>query len=361
MNILFCSEGFIVDGVASYNLYMAAALRQAGHRVAVLGRWAGFKGFQRRHRETGVTVVQIPSLTVNHPWLRRQARRFEPDIIITDARRSFPLAAKISAEQPRARLITVFHDPPDANKQVGVRSLDSLADRSHAWVTPEKRIEQALEEHKCRLPIRFIQRPITHMMHPTVLPPKAPFRVVCLGRLSGWKSPGIRRVVQDAVMLKQAIESLEIIIVGGGRRRWNVMIDAIKAHQRSGCSFIYIAGAQIDPRPWVQRASVVCAGATSAIEAVLSNRPVVAFSGFWHGLITPDNVATGLETHFGERAGAFYVRDQPEMIARTLIDLYMKWDADAMAGQTDQLRRQLAAKFDATVAVAQLLDLVNQI
>jgi len=361
MNILFCSEGFIVDGVASYNLYMAAALRQAGHRVAVLGRWAGFKGFQRRHRETGVSVIQIPSLTVGNPWLRRQARRFKPDIIITDARRSFPLAAKISVEQPRARLITVFHDPPDANKQVGARSLESLAGRSHAWVTPEKRIEQALEEHNCNLPIRFIQRPITHMMHPTALPPKDPFRVLCLGRLSGWKSPGIRRIVQDAIMLKQAIRSLEIIIVGGGRRRWNVMKDAVKAHRHCGCSFIYSAGAQIDPRPWVQRAGVVCAGATSAIEAVLSNRPVVAFSGFWHGLITPDNAAAGLETHFGERAGAFYVRDQPDIIAKSLIDLYMHWDAIAMADQTDRLRRQLTANFDASAAAAQLMNLINQI
>lgn len=344
MNILFCGEGFVIDGVASYNLYLSAALRQAGHQVAIVGRWAGFNGFQERHRQAGVKVIQRASLTIDNAWFVKQALALAPDVIITDARRSFPLARRIH-EATGVKVVTVFHDPPQLERG-GERSIESIMANSHVWVTSEKQIYQELKKINVDLPVHWIQRPITAMCRPTPLPPRDPFHVVCLGRLSGWKAPGLRAIVEKAADLKQAIPSLMITVVGGGRRQVNFLVDAVKANIRMQERFVRIMGTKANPQPFLEQATVVCAGATAAIEAILSERPVVALSGFWLGEVTPENLEQGVATHFAERAGEFYMRDNPYVVIDALINLYRRWDNGKMAEQANRLRRQLAHDFD---------------
>ena len=175
MNILFCSEGFLIDGIASYNLYLSAALAQAGHHTAIIGRWAGPKGFQKRHRQAGVRVMQSLSLTVSSPWIRNQAQRFEPDVIITDARRAFPLAQQIR-RLTDASVVTIFHDPPAFKNKTDRREKDVIQG-SQAWVTAEKSIYDDLLQLNTALPVYHIRRPITGMVQPTPVPPQDPFRV----------------------------------------------------------------------------------------------------------------------------------------------------------------------------------------
>jgi len=350
MNILFCSEGFIIDGVASYNLYLSIALKQAGHNVAIIGRWGGPRGFQKRHRRAGVTVIQCPSLTGSNPWLIKQGRQFSPDVIITDARRSFPLAQRIR-KQTGACVITVFHDPPQPDK-TGIRGVEALAGGSDAWVTSEKSIYQELLAIKPGRPVELIQRPITGVVQFTPLPPKDPFRVLCIGRLSKWKAPGFRAIVENASELKKAIPSLQIDIVGGGRRRVNFWLNAMQGNRHQKETYIHIRGAKTDPQPWIQKANLVCAGATSAVEAILSGRPVLAFSGFWIGQVTTENLANAAATHFGERQGAFYVREQPEVIGQSIIELYNQWQEKPMAQHVKTIRQKLVPHYDAN-AVAQ--------
>ncbi len=350
MNILFCNEGFIIDGVASYNLYLSIALKQAGHNVAIIGRWGGPRGFQKRHRQAGVKVIQCPSLTTSHPWLIRQARRFSPDVIITDARRSFRLSQRIQ-KQTGAQVITVFHDPPQPDK-TGIRGIEALAGGSDAWVTSEKSIYLELLEIKYDRPVKLIQRPISGVVQFTPLPPKDPFRVLCVGRLSKWKVPGFRAIVENASELKEKIPSLQIDILGGGRRRVNFWISAMQGNRSQSEAFIHIRGSKTDPQPWIQKANLVCAGATSAVEAILSGRPVLAFSGFWIGLVTTENLANAAATHFGERRGAFYVRDQPEIICQSIIKLYNQWQDEHIAQHVKAVRQELMPHYDAN-AVAQ--------
>ena len=344
MNILFCSEGFIIDGVASYNLYLAAALAQAGHTVAIVGRWAGFKGFQKRHRASSVKVIQNISVTVDNARLIQRAKQFQPDILITDSRRSFPFAMRIKA-QTGVKVITIFHDPPQFERK-GNRSIDSITAGSDVWVTAEKAIHKELTVIETEVPRHWIQRPVTGMIQPRPLPAKDPFNVLCLGRLSRWKSPGLRTIVDRALELKRTIPSLTITIVGGGRRQANFFLSAMKANMKAREYFVRIVGTQTDPQPWIQQASVVCAGATAAVEAILSERPTLAFSGFWLGSITPDNLERGIATHFGERTGDFYVREDPDVVIKGLIDLYHRWNQEEMRGRVKALRRQLAPAFD---------------
>lgn len=349
MNILFCNEGFIVDGVASYNLYLSSALSRAGSNVAIMGRWAGYRGFQKRHRKSGVKVIQCFSATVSNSWFIKQALKFQPDVIITDSRRSFPFALQIQ-KRTETRVVTVFHDPPQYDRR-GERGVQSLIQGSEAWVTAEKPIYEELLKIGSGLPVYWIQRPITGMVHPTPLPPRDPFRILCLGRLSRWKSPGLRVIVERAEELKRAIPSLKVDFVGGGRRRINFWLSAMKANIRAREVFVHVVGTRPDPQPWMQRATVVCAGATSAVEAILSNRPVLAFSGFWLGLVTPQNLMEGISTHFGERKGDFYVRDDPDVVIKGLIDLYNQWDDERMRAHVNELGKKIWSDFDSeTVA-----------
>lgn len=347
MRILFCNEAFIIDGVASYNLYLSSALQQAGHDVAVVGRWGGLRGFQRRHRHSDVTVLQRPVIKADSPLLIKQAVGFNPDILFTDSRRSFPLAQRIR-KQTDAKIITVFHDPPQ-HERTGIRSISSLLSGSDIWIAPEKPIYEQLLPIAEDLPVRFIQRPITGMVTPTPLPPKDPFHVLCLGRLSRWKSPGLKAIVEYANKLKSEIPTLQITVVGGGRRRLNFWLLAQKANARAGKRFVTIAGTQTDPQPWIKNATVVCAGATAAIEAILSGRPALAFSGYWMGLVTPKNLKEGIDTHFGERTGSFHVKEDPKVVVRGLIDLYRQWDHSEMSQLTGQLQQQLSPDFDSRV------------
>ena len=359
MNILFCCEGFIVDGVTSYNLYMSAALQRAGHTVAVVGRWGGLKGFQKRHRTHGVTVLERFSLTVASKGLLRDAVEFRPDIIITDSRRSFPFAQQIK-RHTGAQLVTVFHDPPQLTRK-GNRGIEAIIAASDFWLTSEKPIHDALEQLHTGIPTLLLQRPITAMVEATPLVPKDPFRVLCLGRLSGWKSPAIKYLVRNAPQLCEAIPGLEIYVVGGGRRIVNFKLAALWANLQIKRRAVHILGTRVDPNPWFNKATIVCAGATSAIEAILSNRPVVAVSGVWMGPVTTQNVQYGLDSHFAERDGEvytkinpelIYLQDRPEIIGDSLVELYNNWNHEKMVNQANELQQFLSEKFD-SMSIAQ--------
>ncbi len=214
MKIFFCNEGFKIDGVASYNLYLSSSLKRASHDITVIGRWIGSHGFQKRHIESNVKVIQLPSLKVYSNQLLKRAVQEHPDIIFTDSRRSFPFAKKIK-NLTKAKLITVFHDPPQHDRK-GDRSIYSLIKNSDVWVTPEKPIHEELKKIDGNLPVHFIQRPLNRIIKPTDLPEKDPFKLLCLGRLSRWKSPGLKIIIDRAPELKKIIPSLDITLIGGG-------------------------------------------------------------------------------------------------------------------------------------------------
>jgi len=344
MNILFCNEGFIVDGVASYNLYLSTVLKRKGHNVAVIGRWMGPGGFQRRHSEVGVRVIQCPSVTVSNTFLLRAAEKFRPEIIITDARRSFGFALRIR-EKTHAKIVTVFHDP-DLNRNKKNRYIGDISEGSDAWVTPEASIFNDLRNKCGDLPCHHFPRPLTGMIVPSACPPRDPFKVLLLGRLSRWKSPGFKHVVDNALALKAKIPSLQIYVVGGGRRRLNFWAAAGKANHRAKERFVHVVGAKTDPAPWIQESTVVCAGATSAVEALLSGRPTIAFSGFWVGYIDRQNIDYGISSHFGEREGRLVVKAQPEVVSEALIDLYQNWHQTGIETDLKSVGEALNRQYD---------------
>ncbi|MFP4482253.1 MAG: glycosyltransferase [Thermovirgaceae bacterium] len=359
MKILFCSEGFLIDGVASFNLYLSGALREAGHEVAVAGRWAGFKSFKDRHRQKGVGIIESIGLSPSGGGLPQKAAAFGPDIIISDSRRAFPLAMAVK-ERSGARLVTVFHDPVrDDNRRN--RSLETIVASSDAWITAEEPIFEQMKALKPPFPARLIRRPITSMMETSPLPDRDPFRVLCLGRLSGYKAPGFRALLDNALPLKEIIPSLEITFIGGGDRLPLFKLTGMKANMRSGETFVRVLGTRPDPNPWIGWSTAVCAGATSAAEAALSNRPVLAFSGYWMGPLLPDSVSRAIDCHFGERDGAFLMRDRPDAAVSGLKKLYETWEPAQIRHQVNETRMLLSQAFDSKKIVRDFLDLFKSL
>jgi len=344
MRILFCSEGFIIDGVASFNLYLSAALSNAGHDVAIAGRWAGLKNFKERHRKHGVRIIETVSVPADSPRLIKKALSFRPDVIITDARRAFPLALKIKLISG-AKLVTVFHDSIWNKPDKKNREIATIKKISDGWVTSEKHIFEQMKELSPECPSLMIRRPITDMVNSTPLSSRAPFRVLCLGRLSGYKSPGFRALLENALELKEKIPSLELTFVGGGSRLHLFKALAFRMNRKSGEKFITIAGTIPDPTDFLAWSTLVCAGATSAIEGLLSNRPVIAFSGYWMGLVRPDMLDYGIDTHFAERSGDILMREHPEKVVEELERVYREWENLDVEQNTEIMRKRLEAEF----------------
>ena len=348
MRVLFCSDALIVDGVTSFVLHLSSALCRAGHAVAVLGRWAG-KGFQSRLRGYGVEVISCPSFTVGNPWFDHRARQFAPDVIVTDSRRSFPLAQRLKAKTG-AKVFTFFLDHLEKTDRKG-RDVPSLVAGSDAWLSAEPPILHSLSAIPTPFPKVLLPRPLEGMVQPTPLPPRDPFRVLCFGRLSGYKSAGPWGLLRDAGALREGIPSLELTFLGGGWRTLKFRALGERENLRAGRRVVRVLGTLTEPQPWFERATVVCAGSTSAIEATLAHRPVVVLSGFWLGPLVPENLEVAFDSYFGERKGDHPVREHPDWTAQALKVLYDAWDPAALEQNLRFLRAAMEPRFRASEAV----------
>ncbi|MCF4113921.1 MULTISPECIES: glycosyltransferase [Dethiosulfovibrio] len=350
--ILFCSDSLIIDGVTSYVLHVGTALSRAGHHVAVLGRWAG-KGFQGRYREEGIKVIQCPSLTVGNRWFDKKAREFDPDVIMTDSRRSFPLATRLKRILDRP-VVTYFLDHLEKTDKPG-RDVPSLVKWSDAWAGAEEPILQTLPQHSSGIPIMKLPRPLDKAVRATPLPPKDPFVTTCFGRLSGYKTPGMIYLMEHMEELKKAIPSASITVVGGGGWRllkFRRMAAAI--NRKIGEQCVNVVGTKPDPRPWIDRSNAVCAASTSAIESVLSQRPTVCLTSYWMGHATPENLDQVVGSYFGERGGIGHFKKDPSLLKRiipTLAEIYRSYGTDRSFEDLITIRERLSPKFSSRETV----------
>ena len=358
MKVLFCSDAMVVDGVTSFVFHLSTALKEGGHRVAVLGRWAG-RGFQSRLRKCGVKVISMPSPTIGNFWFDRRAGEFSPDVLVTDSRRSFPLAVRLKGITG-ARVFTFFLDNLEKTDRKG-RDVESLVRHSDAWLSAEPPILESLEEIPTPFPKFLFARPLTGLIRPSPMPPRDPFRVLCFGRLSGYKSAGPLALLLKAYDLKKEIPSLEITFVGGGWRAWKFRLLAERINRKAGERFIRVAGTRTDPQPWFDWSTLVCAGSTSAVEAALANRPVLAFSGFWIGHLAPDVMDLALANYFGERGGLHYVRERPELVPEGVLKIYREWDDPGMEESTACVRAALEPRFMRDGAAAEFRRIYNSL
>lgn len=342
MRVLFCSDSMIVDGVTSFVFHLATALKEAGNEVAVLGRWAG-KGFQPRLRSHGVEVIECLSPTVGNFWFDKKAAEFRPDVLVTDSRRSFPLAVRLKLVTG-AKIFTFFLDRLEKTDRKG-RDVASLIKYSDAWLSAEKPLLEELESIPTPFRKFHLQRPLKGLFTPTPIPPKDPFRILSFGRVSCFKSITSLWLLKNALYMKKEIPSLEMIFVGGGWRTLKYRMLAANNNLRAGAEFIKILGTQIDPQPWFEWANLVCAGSTSAIEAALSNRPVVASTGYYLGLLTPDKIEKAFSSYFSERSGPL-LSENPHLLIEDILRIYREWDEIAVNQTTAAFKNEIEPFFE---------------
>ncbi len=343
MKVLFCSDALVVDGVTSFILHLSTALKEGGIDVAVMGRWAG-KGVQSRLRESGVKVFQCLSPTTGNFWFDRKAVGFAPDVIVTDSRRSFPLASRIK-EITGAKIFTFFLDKVEKTDRKG-RDIPSLIRYSDVWLSMEKPLLEELQKIPTPFGKFHFPRPLKGFIVPSPLPAINPFRVLCYGRLGKFKSVTAFSLLEAAGELKRQIPTLEVAFVGGGWRRFLCGRMAAKLNKEAGAPFIKVAGNQIDPQPWFEWATLVLTGSTSAIEAALAHRPVVASAGHWLGLLTTAKVDEAFSTYFAERAGTNLVRENPGVVSQEILDVYEQWNQSELEKSTLSLRSLVETRFE---------------
>ncbi len=348
--ILFCSDALLVDGVTSYILHLGTALARAGYEVAVLGRWAG-KGFQERYRREGMQVFCCPSPGVGNFWFDAKAKAFDPHVILTDSRRSFPLAIRLKKITGKP-VVTYFLDNLEKTDRPG-RDVPSLVEWSDVWAVAENPIRRSLLEAAPEMPIFKLPRPLEGIIQGAPPPEKHPFHLVCFGRLSGYKTPGMFRLLEEVDLLEQEIPGFCITLVGGGGWRfWRFKALAAKINRKLGRSCIRAVGTRIDPAPWLEKASVICGGSTSAIEGVLSERPVICFTSHWFGLVTEENLEEALGYYFGERGGHGHFHE-PGVLEKVVPEvLRVHREYDSLYESLSAMARRLQPHFSSEEAVS---------
>ena len=301
MRILFCSDALTIDGVTSYILNIGSALKRSGHEVAVLGRWAG-KGFQSRYKQEGFRVITCPSFSVGNIYFDIRAKLFRPDVIMTDPRRSFPLATRIK-KLTNAPVITYFLDPVEKTDRPG-RDLASLVKFSDVFTAFEPDILTQLHELNVNIPIIKMTRPLDIFFTSSELPSKKNFNILCFGRLSRYKTPGIFHMLDNIERINAKIPDFMINILGGGGwRLYKLKLFASKLNKKIGRKCVKIIGAQANPSKFIQEANLIFASATSAMEGAYSQRPVIAMCSGYFGQVKPENLNEAIKSYFSERYG----------------------------------------------------------
>ena len=339
MKILFCSDALTIDGVTSYILNVGAALRRAGHDIAVLGRWAG-KGFQARYRHEGMKVISCPSAGVGNFWFDMQAKKFAPDVIMTDPRRSFPLATRIK-KITHSPVITYFLDPVEKTDRPG-RDIDSLIKYSDAWTAFEPDILARLHEINPPLPVVKMTRPLDVFFTPCDLHARDPFNILCFGRLSRYKTPGIFYLLDNIARIQEHIPDFMINILGGGGwRLYKIKYLAHKINSSIGRRCVNIIGTQDNPRNFIEKANVILGGATSAMEAAYSLRPVIGMSGRYFGRVTSANLTEGIKSYFAERYGT----DDFSPVLDDVLSVYDSYHDKSFIDDLHEISRRLGQEF----------------
>lgn len=346
MKILFCSDALTMDGVTSYILNVGAALKRSGHEVAVMGRWAG-KGFQARYRQEGLKVITCPSVNAGNIYFDFRAKRFKPDIIMSDPRRSFPLATHIK-KITGASLITYFLDPVEKTDRKG-RDIASLVKYSDIFTAFEPDILCQLHELNANVPVVKMIRPLDVFFAPSELPDKHPFNILCFGRLSRYKTPGIFYMLENIKAVQEHIPDFRINILGGGGwRLYKFRMIAHRLNKSLGRECVNIIGTQDNPRPYIEKANVVFASATSAMEAAYSFRPVIAMCSYYFGRVASENLDAAVRSYFSERSEWYIHKDFRDMLP----DLFRIYDN---YGNMNNDLREISSRLGKSFCVSEML------
>lgn len=302
LNILVYPHAMEVGGSQLNAIELAAAVRDLGHQVAVLG-------------EEGPLLDRVYALGLEH--LPLPARRRRPSLAVAGRLRALI----------RSRALDIVHGyewPPGleaaAASYPGTRAAPVCTVMSMAVAPflpgsmPLVVGTRALQRHTAarrRGPVHLIEPPVD-VVENAPGHPAGEFR----NRYGLTGSPGAGRPLLIAVVCRLVPElklegvltavdvigrlaaerAVQLVIVGDGPARQTVAERARKANAEAGRTAVVLTGELLDPRPAYAAADVVLGMGGSALRALAFGRPLVVQGerGFWQ-LLTPDTCATFLE------------------------------------------------------------------
>ncbi|MDQ7909630.1 glycosyltransferase family 4 protein [Phytohabitans sp. ZYX-F-186] len=319
MRILVYPHGMHVGGSQLNAIELAAAVRDLGHEVAVIG-------------EPGPLVDRVTAMGMEHLPISDRRRRPSPGV-----------TAKLR-RLIRARGLDVVHGyewPPalEANAAVypggraaAVATVMSMAVAPFLPASMHLVVgTAALQRHTAARrpgPVHLIEPPVDVVQnapgHPT-----ADFRaefgldpgyvdIVAVTRLSPQlKLEGILTAIDTVGELAQHV-AVRLVVVGDGVARETVEARAAAANTRAGRRAVVLTGELLDPRPAYAAADIMLGMGGSALRALAFGKPLVVQGeeGFWR-LLTPESVDLFLEQGW---YGVGQVDDLGTVLRRLLAD-----------------------------------------
>ncbi len=357
MKILFYSDALVIDGVTSYILNVGKVLKDAGHEVAIIGRWGGVKGFQSRYKEAGMKLITCPSISVGNFYFDICAKRFKPDIIMTDPRRSFPLATRLK-KLTGTKVVTYFLDPVEKTDKPG-RDIESLKKYSEVWTAFEEPILKELHEIAPKFKIFELTRPVDAFIKFESLGENENFNILCFGRLSRGKTPGIFCMLDHIEEIINKIPNVKINIVGGsGWRLFKIKLLAHKINSRLGHEYIKIFGTQVNPIKFLREANLICCVASSAMESAYMGRPVIMVGSHYRGLLTPENFDDAIKGFFGERSGVLF---EYKNLLPEIFKVYENYRDEKFRDDLKNISVEINKKFSAGVMLRQFNKIIGSL
>lgn len=124
-------------------------------------------------------------------------------------------------------------------------------------------------------------------------------RIVYCSRMDADRSAAAFMLLEAALELDEAIENLEIVIVGGGNTYDKLLAEADAVNQKAGRRLVICTGARTDVNKFVALGTVFVGVSRAALEAMAAQKPVVvAGNEGYIGLFGPDKLNVGIATNF---------------------------------------------------------------
>ncbi len=332
-------------GVENHVSRLAEGLRKRGHRVILLTQESGIYGEEAR--ESGAELLEVP---FDEHGRRQAADRLRPgsvDIIHAHSYRAARFAEPLARALQVPYVMTV-HGPRPWYKRVFFRRWGdtvvtvSEADRSEVvglfGPTPD------------RVRVSFLGVD-TERFRPGLdgSAVRAEWGVPADHRLIVNVSRFSHRKVRPALALLGALplvlEEMEAmaVFVGDGPGLKRVRDAAHRLNEASGRTVANVVGARTDIPEVMNAADVVVAAATTAIEALASGTPTVAFGGTgYFGIVTPDNLESARAVCFADHG-----RLTPRVSALRVADdvTWLLGDRAAARRDAEAIRRLIAERY----------------
>jgi glycosyltransferase involved in cell wall biosynthesis len=299
LRILVYPHAMNVGGSQLNAIELAAAVRDLGHKVSVIG-------------EDGPLVEYVHRLGLEHLPLA------------ADRRRPWPATATHLRHLIRERGLDIVHGyewPPaieaaaatfPGNRAAAVCTIMSMAVApflpAYLPLVVGTRVLQQRTAARRRGPVHLIEPPVDVVDnapgHPVEefragfeLPADdSTLDIVVVGRLvRELKLEGVLTAI-DVIGKLARERPVRLIVVGDGEARDQVEERAAKANAHAGRRAVVLTGQLLDPRPAYAAADIMLGMGSSALRALAFGRPLIVQGerGFWQ-LLTPDSCATFLQ------------------------------------------------------------------